>query len=219
MECTEYQVSTFMETAALTPPRPGVSPDLFVCVYRPTRLRSYGFVPCRLVGKCERLGATYCLNVLLLWCRFRRKDYTYLPEYTGHAVAQLVEALRYKSGDRGFDWTFSFTQPLTEMNTTNISWGVRAAGAQDWQPYHLHVPIVLKSGSLNFLEPSRPVMGLLHLTFAFTRVYVCTTRKTTVWICTMWEPDVLHDCSPYRILCRKILGKLKLVVMKGKFTG
>jgi hypothetical protein len=25
-----------------------------------------------------------------------------------------------------------------------------------WQPYHLHVPIVLKSGSLNLLEPIRP---------------------------------------------------------------
>ena len=58
MACTEYQVLTFMQAAALTPPRPGVSPDLFVCVYRPTRLRSCGFVPCRLVGKCERFGTT-----------------------------------------------------------------------------------------------------------------------------------------------------------------
>jgi hypothetical protein len=45
------------------------------------------------------------------------------------------------------------TQPLTEMSTRNISWGVKAAGAYDWQPYHLHVSIVLKSGSLNLLEP------------------------------------------------------------------
>jgi hypothetical protein len=35
--------------------------------------------------------------------------------------------------------------------------GVKAAGAYGWQPYHLHVPIVLKSGSLNLLEPSGPV--------------------------------------------------------------
>ena len=35
--------------------------------------------------------------------------------------------------------------------------GVKAAGALDWQPYHLHVPIVLQSGSLNLLEPSGPV--------------------------------------------------------------
>jgi hypothetical protein len=30
--------------------------------------------------------------------------------------------------------------------------GVKAAGAWGWQPYHLHVPIVLKSGILNLLE-------------------------------------------------------------------
>jgi hypothetical protein len=48
-------------------------------------------------------------------------------------------------------------QPLTEMNTWNISWGVKAAGAYGWKPYHLHVPIVLKSGSLNLLEPSETV--------------------------------------------------------------
>ena len=29
---------------------------------------------------------------------------------------------------------------------------------------NLHVPIVLKSGSLNLLEPSGPVMGLLYKT-------------------------------------------------------
>ena len=64
----------------------------------------------------------------------------------GYAVAQLVEALRYKPEGRGFDsrwchWNFSFhnpsgrtmvlgsTQPLTEMSTRNISWGVKAPGA------------------------------------------------------------------------------------------
>ena len=53
--------------------------------------------------------------------------------YLGRAVAQLVEALRYKPQGRRFDsrlchWNFSLTmalgltQPLTEMSTTNISW-------------------------------------------------------------------------------------------------
>jgi len=45
-----------------------------------------------------------------------------------------------------------FTQPLTEYFL-----GIKAAGAYGWQPYHLHVPIVLKSGSLNLLELSGPV--------------------------------------------------------------
>jgi len=57
------------------------------------------------------------------------------------------------------------TQPLTEMSTRNISWEVMAAGAYGWQPYHLHVPIVLKSGSLNLLEPSGPVQGCNGIDF------------------------------------------------------
>jgi len=51
------------------------------------------------------------------------------------------------------------TQPLTEMSTWSISWGVKETGAQGWQPYHLHVSIVLKSVSVNFLEPSGPVQA------------------------------------------------------------
>jgi hypothetical protein len=51
------------------------------------------------------------------------------------------------------------TQPLTEMSTRNNSCGVKGADAYGWQPYHLHVPIVLKSGSLNLLEPYGPVQA------------------------------------------------------------
>jgi len=44
---------------------------------------------------------------------------------------------------------------------------VKAANALGWQPYHIHVPIVLKSGTLNLLEPSGPVQACngvtLHL--------------------------------------------------------
>ena len=55
---------------------------------------------------------------------------------SGHAVAQLFEALRYKPEGRGFDsrschlhnpsgrnLALGLTQPLTEMSTRNISWG------------------------------------------------------------------------------------------------
>ena len=34
--------------------------------------------------------------------------------------------------------------------------GVKAACAWGWQPHHLHVPNIMKSGSLNFLEPCGP---------------------------------------------------------------
>jgi hypothetical protein len=42
------------------------------------------------------------------------------------------------------------TQPLTEMSTRNICRGGKNC---------LHVPIVLKSGSLDLLEPSGPVQA------------------------------------------------------------
>jgi len=62
------------------------------------------------------------------------------------------------------------TQPLTEMSTRDISWGVRTAGAQGWHPYHLNVPKVLKSGNLKFPEPSGPLQALERDCFTFVRV-------------------------------------------------
>jgi hypothetical protein len=66
----------------------------------------------------------------------------YLLMHRGHAMAQLVEALRYKPEGRGFDsqwchWhnpcgrtlALGSTQPVTKMSNRNISWGVKAAGA------------------------------------------------------------------------------------------
>jgi hypothetical protein len=56
--------------------------------------------------------------------------------------------------------TLGLTQPLTKINTRIISWGGKGGrcvgygiGRQAFQAYNLHVPIVLKSGSLNLLEP------------------------------------------------------------------
>jgi hypothetical protein len=46
--------------------------------------------------------------------------------------------------------------------------GAKAAGAYGWQPYHLHVPIVLKSGILNLLETSRPVQACNEIALPFT---------------------------------------------------
>jgi hypothetical protein len=53
-----------------------------------------------------------------------------------YAVAQLVEALRYKPEGRGFDsrwghcdFTMGSTQSVTEMSTRSISWDAKAADA------------------------------------------------------------------------------------------
>jgi len=73
----------------------------------------------------------------------------------------------------GCTMALGLTQPLTEMSTRNISWGVKAANAYGWQPYYLQVPIVLKSGSLKLLEPSGPAQACngIALPLPFTGWY------------------------------------------------
>jgi hypothetical protein len=92
-------------------------------------------------------------------------------------VEQLVEALSYKPEDRGFDsrWCqfnfllIYFFRPHYVLGAVlacnrneyqKYFLGVMTAGAYGRQSYHLHVSIVLKSGSLNLLEPSGPVIDL-----------------------------------------------------------
>jgi hypothetical protein len=50
------------------------------------------------------------------------------------------------------------TQPLTEMSTRSISWGKRRTvrKADNLPPF---CAVVMKSGNLNFLEPSGPVQA------------------------------------------------------------
>jgi hypothetical protein len=43
----------------------------------------------------------------------------------------------------------------------------QAAGAQGWQLYQFHEPIVLKSGSLNLLEPSGAVQAFGGIALPF----------------------------------------------------
>ena len=68
----------------------------------------------------------------------------------------------------GHTMALGLTQPLKEMGTRNISWGVKAASSQGSQPYHLHVPTVLKSGSLNLPESSAPVQASNGIPLPFT---------------------------------------------------
>ena len=92
----------------------------------------------------------------------------------GGWYTQCLNQLCYKLEGRGFvpdcvtgifHWhnlfgstmALGLTKSLTEMSTRNTSWGVKAAGTYSWQPYHLHVPIILKPESLNLLEPAGPV--------------------------------------------------------------
>jgi len=82
---------------------------------------------------------------------------------TSRKVAGLVPdgvtGIFHWNNPSGRTMALGLTQLLTEMSTRNIFWGVKAACVSGWQPYHLHVPTVLKSGSLNLLEPSGPVLA------------------------------------------------------------
>jgi hypothetical protein len=57
--------------------------------------------------------------------------------------------------DSGLTMALGSTQQLTEMSTRNIN----VASAKGWQPHHVHVPTVLKSGNLRLLETSWPVQA------------------------------------------------------------
>jgi len=59
----------------------------------------------------------------------------------GHAIAQLVEALRYKSEGRGFDsrwchWNFSFTQTFRPHYGPGVD---SASNRNEYQEYFLGV--------------------------------------------------------------------------------
>ena len=146
--------------------------------------------------------------------------------FLGHAVAQLDEAPRNKSEGCGFDsrlplkfyidnpsgltMALGSTEPLTEMSTRNISWGVDAASAEGWQPYHLYMcmSIILKSGSLNFLETTGPVQAcneivtnrFLNLSGVFPHLYCGLIVN-----CVKFSPPplFLDYCPQLRLVCAR----------------
>jgi hypothetical protein len=71
--------------------------------------------------------------------------------------------------------------------------GVKAAGAQSWQPCHLHVPIVMRSGSLDLLEPSGPVKACNGIALPLP-LHVSTTvyHLQVGLVCT--QATLTRDC-------------------------
>jgi len=57
------------------------------------------------------------------------------------------------------------------MSIRKISWGVKGASAGGWQPYHLHVSVVWKYGSLNLPEPSGPVSPVQGDCFTLYKIF------------------------------------------------
>jgi hypothetical protein len=109
----------------------------------------------------------------------------------------------YWHNPSGRTMALGLIQPLTEMSTRNNSWRIKAAGAWGWQPYHLHVVTVLKSGSLNLLEPYGIVQVCngfalpLPLQCDFLRFYI-------IWAQGSGENFIMRSfmvCIPHPILC------------------
>jgi hypothetical protein len=77
-----------------------------------------------------------------------------------------------------------------------------------WQPYHLHVTIVLKSGSLNVLEPLGPVQVCNGIAFYRQfRFFRKTKRNSNPWFCHVCL-QILWNCfwwNRVRALCTAIL--------------
>ena len=55
--------------------------------------------------------------------------------------------------------TLRSTQPRRENEYQEYFLGCKGGRCVGLTPYHLHMPIVFKSGSLNLLEPSGPVQA------------------------------------------------------------
>ena len=68
---------------------------------------------------------------------------------------------------RNTDFAKGLTQPLTEMSTSNISWGYRRPVCRT-DNLTTFMGRLLKSGSLNLLEPSGPVQACNGITLPYT---------------------------------------------------
>ena len=139
------------------------------CLYSVDRTMQL-FVHCRhwsvekLLAKSQQFYQDIkCLTVITLWlrcCVTNRKVAGSIPDgvigiFNWHNPPDRTMAL-------------VSTQPLTEMSTRRISWGVNAAGAYGWQTYHLPVSLSWNLGTLTSWNPlghPRPVTGLI---FFFT---------------------------------------------------
>ena len=119
---------------------------------------------------------------------FRNRGHCATSRKVAGSVPGGVIGIFHWHNSSGSIMALGSTQPLTEMSTSNTSWGwgVKAAGAYGWQPYHLHVPIVLMSGSLKCQEPSGPIQACNEIALSLCSVtssfMFCDNCRNTVLI-------------------------------------
>jgi len=73
--------------------------------------------------------------------------------------------------------------------------GVKAAGVWGWQPHHLHVQNVMKSGSLNLLEPSGPHRACYRTPLPFLQKIVQKSCSYVVLLRTSFSLAI-HQSYP-----------------------
>jgi hypothetical protein len=151
------------------------------------------------------------------WCtRWRRwlRHCTKSRKVAGF-IPDGVIGIFYLQDSSGRSMALGLIQPLTEISTRNVSWGVKAAGAWGWQPYHLHVPIVLKSGSLSLLEPLWSAQACNGYALIFYHLKIKRHSPTLFLYMSnlselpwdFWRGDILQSNVP---LCDLFQVKLRL---------
>ena len=83
--------------------------------------------------------------------------------------------------------------PLAEMSSRNISCGVKAADVYCWQPYHLHVLIVMNSGSLDLMVPSGPVQVCNRIALPFLLKLCMLIGYVRCWYSQSDSPCFIFD--------------------------
>ena len=112
-------------------------------------------------------------RILLRHCATSRKVPGSIPDG--------VTGIFHWHNPSGHILALGLTQPLTEMSTMIIYWGVKVAGAYGWQPCTFMCRLSSNLGASTSWNPqglSRPVMGLLYLySFLNTCLVLITVNK------------------------------------------
>ena len=131
-----------------------------------------------MVGDCEILSSVptaLCMTIYVCW----NAEDEARSDAVGWGTTLQAGRLRVRFPIRSLEFFMNTILPPaiwpwghTEMCARNISLGVRADGAYGWQPYHLHVPIVMKCGRPQHMEPSGLVQAWTEITLSDIRLTV-----------------------------------------------
>ena len=120
-------------------------------------------------------------------CCFRGRRWSHwLKQYATHPkvagpIPDVISAIFHWHNPSGRTVALGLIMPGKEMSSKSIFWGVKAVCAQGWQPYHLHVSIVWKTGNIILLEPSWPVQACTWI--ALPIYLICSFTEVSDW----WE--------------------------------